>query len=106
MIHPYSHYPARAARRWPDRVALLDGERRRTYRELDERATRLGRALVGLGLAPGERVAVVQENRIEYVETVIAIARAGSIRGLSAMMARCTLEDKRVKSQRFFSVPI
>jgi acyl-CoA synthetase (AMP-forming)/AMP-acid ligase II len=77
VIHPYAHYPARAARRWPDRVALVDGERRCTYRELDERATRLARALVGLGLAAGERVAVLQENRIEYVETVIAIARAG-----------------------------
>ena len=77
MIHPYAHYPARAARRWPDRVALVDGERRCTYRELDERATRLARTLVGLGLASGERVAVLQENRIEYVETVIAIARAG-----------------------------
>jgi len=79
VIHPYAHYPARAARRWPERVALMDGERRRSYRELDERATRLARALVGLDLAPGERVAVVQENRIEYVETVIAIARAGGV---------------------------
>jgi len=77
VIHPYAHYPARAARRWPDRIALIDGGRRRTYRELDERATRLARALCGLGLVPGERVAVVQENRIEYVETVIAIGRAG-----------------------------
>lgn len=77
MIHPYAHYPARAARRWPEQVALVDGERQRSYRELDEQATRLARALVGLGLAPGERVAVVQENRIEYVETAIAVARAG-----------------------------
>jgi acyl-CoA synthetase (AMP-forming)/AMP-acid ligase II len=77
LIHPYAHYPARAAGRWPEREALVDGERRRSYRELDERATRLARALVRLGLEPGERVAVVQENRIEYVETVIAIARAG-----------------------------
>jgi acyl-CoA synthetase (AMP-forming)/AMP-acid ligase II len=77
VIHPYAHYPARAARRWPERVALVDGQRRRTYRELDGRATRLARALAGLGLEPGERVAVVQENRIEYVETVVAIARAG-----------------------------
>ncbi len=77
MIHPYSHYPARAARRWPQRVALVDGGRRRTYRELDDNATRLARVLVRLGLQPGERVAVVQENRIEYVETAIAIARAG-----------------------------
>ena len=79
MIHPYAHYPARAARRWPDRIALIDGGRRRTYSELDERATRLARALCGLGLVPGERVAVVQENRIEYAETVIAIARAGGV---------------------------
>jgi fatty-acyl-CoA synthase len=79
VIHPYSHYPARAASRWPDRIALVDGERRRSFRELDTRASRLARALVGLGLEPGDRVAVVQENRIEYVETVIAIARAGGV---------------------------
>ncbi|MCC6848035.1 MAG: AMP-binding protein [Deltaproteobacteria bacterium] len=79
MIHPYAHYPARAATRWPERIALVDGVRRRTYLDLDQRATRLARALVGLGLDPGERVAVVQENRIEYVETVIAIARAGGV---------------------------
>jgi hypothetical protein len=47
MIHPYAHYPARAARRWPERLALVDGERRRSYRELDERATRLARAWSG-----------------------------------------------------------
>jgi acyl-CoA synthetase (AMP-forming)/AMP-acid ligase II len=77
MIHPYSHYPARTARRWPDRVALVEGERRRTYRELDEHASRLAQALIRQGLLPGDRVSVVQENRIEYVEMVIAIARAG-----------------------------
>jgi acyl-CoA synthetase (AMP-forming)/AMP-acid ligase II len=77
MIHPYSYYPARAALRWPERTALVEGARRRSYRELDLRATRLARALLGLGLEPGERVAVVQENRIEYVETAIAVARAG-----------------------------
>jgi len=79
MIHPYSHYPARTARRWPDRVALVDGARRRTYRELDERASQLARVLIRQGLSPGDRVSVVQENRIEYVEIVIAIARAGGV---------------------------
>jgi fatty-acyl-CoA synthase len=77
MIHPYSHYPARTARRWPDRVALIEGTRRCTYRELDERASKLAWALIRQGLSPGDRVSVVQENRIEYVEMVIAIARAG-----------------------------
>jgi len=77
VIHPYAHYPERAARRWPQQIALVDGARRRTYAELDARASRLAGALLRLGLRPGERVAVVQENCIEYVEAVIAIARAG-----------------------------
>ena len=77
MIHPYSHYPARAAARWPDRVALEDGVRRVTYAELDRRASRLARALSALDLEPGDRVAVVQQNRVEYVAAAIAIARAG-----------------------------
>ena len=77
MIHPYAHYPERAARRWPQQIALVDGARRRTYAELDARASGLAAALLRLGLRPGERVAVVQENCIEYVEAVIAIARAG-----------------------------
>jgi fatty-acyl-CoA synthase/long-chain acyl-CoA synthetase len=79
VIHPYAHYPARAARRWPERVALIDGPRRRTYRELDGRAAQLARGLLGLGLQPGDRVAVVQENGIEYVETAIAVARSGGV---------------------------
>ncbi len=79
MNHPYSHYPARAAQRFPDQLALIDGTRRRTYGELDRRASQLARTLVGLGLTPGERVSIVQENRIEYVEMAIAIARAGGV---------------------------
>lgn len=77
MIHPYSHYPARAARLWPARVALTDGHRQRTYSELNARATSIAIALQHLGLQVGDRVAVLQQNCIEYVESVIGIARAG-----------------------------
>lgn len=77
MIHPYSHYPTRAARYWPDRIALVEGSRTRTYAELDRRATMIARALTALGLEPGDRVAVLQQNCIEYVDSVIGIARAG-----------------------------
>ena len=79
MIHPYSHYPSRAATSDPGAIALCDGTSRLSYRELDDRATRLAHVLVAEGLAPGDRVAVVQENSIEYVETVVAIARAGGV---------------------------
>ncbi len=79
MIHPYAHYPARAARHWPNRVALVEGARRRTFAELDRQGTMIARALIQFGLEPGERVAVLQQNCIEYVESVIGIARAGGV---------------------------
>jgi acyl-CoA synthetase (AMP-forming)/AMP-acid ligase II len=77
VIHPYSYYPARAARHWPDRVALVEGSRQCTYAELGQRATTIARVLLDLGLEPGDRVAVIQHNCIEYVESVVGIARAG-----------------------------
>lgn len=79
MIHPYSHYPARAARHWPERVALIDGDRQRTYAELNENASVIANGLVKLGLEPGDRVTLIQRNCIEYVESVIGIARAGGV---------------------------
>ncbi|MDP6376195.1 MAG: AMP-binding protein [Pseudomonadales bacterium] len=79
MIHPYSHYPARAARHWPDHIALVDGDETRTYAELDVRASGIALSLQNAGLEVGERVAVLQHNCIAYVESVIGIARAGGV---------------------------
>lgn len=88
MIHPYSYYPARAARCWPDRPALIDGKRTLTYAELNERASAIASALIARGLKPGERVAVIQHNCIEYVVAVIGIARAGG--ALTPMLGALT----------------
>lgn len=79
MMHPYAYYPARAARLWPDRIAVIDGERQLTFAELDARASTLAAALVARGLQPGERVALIQHNCIEFVVAAIAIARAGGV---------------------------
>ena len=42
----------RAARLYPDKVAVVDGDRRYTYREIEERVDRLSNALLDLGLRP------------------------------------------------------
>lgn len=55
----------RWARRTPDRVAVRFGEAGRTYAELDERVTRLARALADRGVGAGDRVAVLALNGIE-----------------------------------------
>jgi 3-oxocholest-4-en-26-oate---CoA ligase len=56
----------------PDRVALVVGERRLTYRELDERATRLANWMAQHGFRPGDHVALLLWNGTEYVEGFLA----------------------------------
>ena len=49
---------ARAARRRPDHIAIVDGERRLSYAELERLANRLAASLLDLGIAPLDRVVV------------------------------------------------
>ncbi|MCL4745546.1 MAG: AMP-binding protein [Burkholderiaceae bacterium] len=93
MMHPYSHYPARAARLWPDRIAVIDGDRQLSFAELDARASAAAAALIARGLRPGERVALIQFNCLEFVVAVIAIARAGGV--LCPMLGALTQAEHR-----------
>ncbi|HVL90791.1 MAG TPA: AMP-binding protein [Actinomycetota bacterium] len=61
----------------PGATAVVDGERALTYAALDDRARRFGNALLAAGLTPGDRVAVVLGNRLEYPEIAAGIARVG-----------------------------
>jgi len=61
----------------PSATAVVDGDRRLSYGALDERARRFGNALLAAGLTPGDRVAVVLGNRLEYPEIAAGIARVG-----------------------------
>ena len=57
----------------PDRLALADPRREVTYRELDERATRLAHTLADLGVKAGDHVGILATNCIEWVEALFAI---------------------------------
>ncbi len=67
------------ARLHPRRVAVDDGSRRFDYGELDTRSARLAGALAARGIEAGDRVAILSENRIEYLETFLAAARIGAV---------------------------
>ncbi|HVZ98796.1 MAG TPA: AMP-binding protein [Caulobacterales bacterium] len=72
---------AKRAELTPERIAFVDvlsGETR-TYRQLNARATRCANALEGLGVAAGDRVAVLCRNRIEFFEIQLACAKVGAI---------------------------
>src|SRR5215510_4958613 len=62
-----------AVDRVPDRVALIDDQRQVTYRELDERCTRLAHTLAELGVEAGDHVAILATNCIEWCESMMAI---------------------------------
>ena len=55
----------------PDRPALVAGDERRTYRELNERASRVGHHLAAAGVRPGEHVAILARNRAEWLESML-----------------------------------
>jgi acyl-CoA synthetase (AMP-forming)/AMP-acid ligase II len=55
----------------PDRVAVVCGGRRCTYRELDERSTRFAHLLAARGVAPRDHVALYLHNSIAHVEAML-----------------------------------
>src|SRR5436190_513527 len=70
---------AEAAHRNPDGEALVYGARRLTWREVAAQSAEIAAGFARLGLAPGDRVAVLLGNRIEFVLTMFAAAHAGLV---------------------------
>jgi long-chain acyl-CoA synthetase len=62
-----------------DAVALISRGKRTTYGELREQAGRLRGGLVGLGVEPGDRVAVVAANNWWFVVTYLAVLGVGAV---------------------------
>ena len=69
----------RAARRFPDRIALTDGARRVTFTELERDANRFANYLVQRGLKPGEKISTICNNSVEFVKALFGIHRAGLV---------------------------
>ncbi|MEU3464002.1 long-chain fatty acid--CoA ligase [Streptomyces sp. NPDC006733] len=72
-------WPARRARRTPDRIALVHEGRTSTYRQLHQRVLRLAHALRALGTARGDRVAYLGPNHPALLETLFAAGVLGAV---------------------------
>ncbi|MFI9824042.1 amino acid adenylation domain-containing protein [Streptomyces sp. NPDC052013] len=85
LVGPHRELPDRRChelfedrvRRHPDAVAVVHGDRRWTYAELNARANRLARALLTAGLRPEDTVAVVTERDLDWTACVMAVFKAG-----------------------------
>ncbi len=73
------HFLQRAVQLHGRKVGIVDGERRFTYAELGERADQLANGLLGLGIARGDRVAVLAFNSHPLLEAYFGVVAAGGI---------------------------
>src|SRR5258708_3621295 len=63
----------------PDRTAIVAGDRRLTYRDLDERANRVAHYLRAIGVVPGQHVGIYAFNRAEWVESMLGCFKARAV---------------------------
>ena len=79
-VHDLPRLCVRAAQLWPAKAALVfdaTGDRL-TFSELDSLSNAYANALAGIGIRPGERIAVMLPNCIEYLIAQQALARLGA----------------------------
>ena len=69
----------RSARRVPGRTALVCGEVRWSYAELDAIVDRVAHGLRGIGVGAGDKVAILARNWHAVIVMRFAIARAGAV---------------------------
>ncbi len=70
---------SRAAGIYPDRVAVVHGDRRYTYAQFAERCRRLASALVRAGVGKGDTVAIMAPNTPEMLEAHYAVPMIGAV---------------------------
>lgn len=75
LVH---HYVQDSAARTPDKVAVVDGERSLTYRDLDERSNQVANLLRSLGVEKGDRVGLYLRKSLEAVVGIYGAMKAGA----------------------------
>lgn len=68
-----------SAARAPDKVAIVAGDCRTTYAELEADANRLAHALIARGVNRGDRVAICLNNSVEFAISLYAALKAGAV---------------------------
>lgn len=77
--HALGDLPRRSARRFPDKLALVDGATRLTFAELEAAVDRTAAALADAGLVKGDRLALLSHNCWQFAVLVFATARVGVV---------------------------
>lgn len=76
FVHEFLH---NSAKKHPDKTALIFGDQRLSYRELDRLAARCASALRAHGIQKGDRVVIVAPNSVETIAAIFGILKAGGV---------------------------
>ena len=76
LVHDWLSH---SARRFPDKVALICGQQRWTYRDLDQHTNHLATALLDTGLQRQDRVIILLDNSAETVISLYSTLKAGGV---------------------------
>ncbi len=98
-----SHNIERARRHFPDKPAIIFGDRVYTYAEFEETVNRIGNALLGLGIERGDRVGIYLPNMPAFPLAYYAIQKIGAVAVslnalLKAQEVRYILDDCGAKA--------
>ncbi len=63
----------------PDRIAIVCGDDRRTYAELEARSNALAHYLAERGLEPGDHVGIYGLNSIQWIESLLAVLKVRAV---------------------------
>ena len=69
----------KAAKESPDKIAIVDGDTRVTYLELNDQVEALAVSLAALGFKKGDRIAIYMKNSLEFVSAFYALQKLGVI---------------------------
>ena len=69
----------RAAKLYPNKEAIIDGDRRISYRQFQERCNQLAHALLDLGIQKGDRVCILSPNSHYFLESYYGVTQIGAI---------------------------
>ena len=79
MPRHLNHVLASTATHWPDKEALVFGNVRITWSEVQQRVERLAGAFLEMGVQRGDRIGILCTTRPEYIFTYLAAARVGAM---------------------------
>lgn len=85
------------------RTALVEGERRLSWAELERDTARIANGIAALGLEPGERIAILMDNSLEMALAIFGILRSGCVAvplnvSVTDAAVGAMIEDARVRA--------